>query len=123
MSSKLYDATKMQMTRASVTECRAPPALLGDVLVFFEDGSTCRGNDADSCWYPTEAAQGAASTLQEDGESGSVAAVIDAAHAAALQSLHSSQFCEGSSRFTRIQIWKEPLLQLHSSAALDQKQE
>jgi hypothetical protein len=78
MSTKLYDATKMQMTRASVTECRAPPAL-DDVLVFFEDGPTCRGNDGDSCWYPIEAAQGPASTLQEDGESGSVAAVIDAA--------------------------------------------
>ncbi len=122
MSTKLYDATKMQMTRASVTECRAPPAL-DDVLVFFEDGPTCRGNDGDSCWYPIEAAQGPASTLQEDGESGSVAAVIDAAHAAALQLLHSSQFCGGSWRFTRIQIWKEPLLHLHSSAALDHQQE
>jgi hypothetical protein len=89
MSSKLYDATKMQMTRASVTECRAPPAL-DDDLVFFDDDSTCLGNE---------------STLQEDGESGSVAAVIDAAgHAAALQLSHSSQFSEGSSRFTRIQI-------------------
>jgi hypothetical protein len=103
MSSKLYDATKMQMTRASVTEYRAPPALLDDVLVFFEDGSTCRSNDSDSCWYPIEAAQGPASTLQEDGESGSVAAVIDAAHAAAVNFANDRRdLCEskfGKSRY------------------------
>jgi hypothetical protein len=102
MSSKLYDATKMQMTRASVTECRAPPTL-DDIFVFFDNDSTSRGNDIDSCWYPIEAAQGPASTLQEDGEFGSVAAVIDDDHAAALELLHSSQFCKRSSRSKQIQ--------------------